>query len=144
MKGSLRLVLPATCVILGAVACGKPQPIVPSKPVPAGTVLFQFTKKVQGPLELTIDGVRVQVEQAKSNKPCPRLEISGLAQGRHHFVLLSTLAAFGPDQFDLELGAAKGEFKVLFAQQFQAVLYGTPEPAPAAVGIPGVRARLQP
>ena len=144
MKGSLRLVLPAICVTLAGVACGKPQPIVPGKPVPPGTVLFQFTSKVRGPIELTIDGTRVQVEEAKNNKKCARLEVSGLAQGKHHFVLLSTLEAFGPDQFDLELGAAKGEFKVLFAQEFQAVLYGTPEPAPAAAGIPGVRARLQP
>ena len=144
MKGSLRLVLPATCAVLAGMACGKPQPIVPSKPVPAGTALFQFTQKVRGPIELTIDGTRVPVEQARGNKKCARLDVSGLAQGKHHFVFLSTVEAFSPDQFDLDLGGAQGAFKVLFTQDFQAVLYGTPEPAPVAAGLPGVQARLLP
>ncbi len=143
MKGSLRLVLPATCILWAGLACGKPQPIVPARPVPAGTVLFQFTRKVVGPIELTIDGTRVPVVKV-GKKQCRRLEVSGLALGRHRFVLLSPLEAFGPDQIDLELGAAKGEFKVLFAQELKSVLYGSPEPMPAASGIPGVQARLQP
>jgi hypothetical protein len=67
-----------------------------------------------------------------------------LAQGRHRFVLLSPLEAFGPDQIELELGAAKGEFKVLFAQELKSVLYGNPEPLPASSGIPGVQAQLIP
>ena len=143
MRGSLSLILPAACIICAGVACGKPQPIVPSKPVPAGTVLFQFTRKVEGPLELTIDGTRVQVVKV-SKKKCRHLEVSGLAQGRHRFVLLSQQEAFGPDQIELELGAGRGVFKVLFAQELKSVLYGTPEPIPAAAGIPGVQARLQP
>ena len=144
MKGSLRLALPAICAVLAGMGCGKPQPIVSGKPVPAGTALFQFTQKVRGPIELTIDETRVPVEQARNNKRCARLEVSGLAQGKHHFVFLSPVEAFGPDQFDLEVGAAEGEFKVLFTQDFQAVLYGKAEPAPAAAGIPGVQARLLP
>jgi len=143
MKGSLRLVLPATCIVLAGLACGKPQPIVPRRPVPVGTVLFQFTRKVEGPLELTIDGNRVPVAK-RGRKKCLHLEVSGFAQGRHRFVLLSPLEAFGPDQIELELGAAKGEFKVLFAQELKSVLYGNPEPLPASSGIPGVQAQLIP
>jgi len=143
MKGSLRLVLPATCILLAGLACGKPQPIVPPRPVPAGTVLFQFTRKVIGPIDLSVDGIRVPVVKV-GKKKFRRLEVSGLALGKHRFVLLSPLEAFGPDQIDLDLGAAKGEFKVLFAQELKSVLYGSPEPMPAANGIPGVQARLQP
>jgi len=143
MRGSLRLVLPATCIVCAGLACGRPQPIVPSKPVPAGTVLFQFTQKVEGPLELTIDGIRVNVGK-ESKKKCKHLEVSGLAPGRHRFVMLSPLEAFGPDQIEVELGAGRGEFRVVFAQNLKSVLYGSPEPVPAAAGIPGVQARLQP
>jgi len=144
MKGSLRLVLPASIVILAGLACGKPQPIVPGKPVPSGTAILYFTKKVRGPLDLTIDGVRVPVTKAGNKKSYRRLEVAGLALGKHRFVLLSQQEAFGPDQIELELGAGRGVFKVLFAQELKSVLYGTPEPIPAAVGIPGVQARLQP
>jgi hypothetical protein len=143
MKSSLRWVLPATCIVLAGLACGKPQAIKPSRPVPAGTVLFQFTKKVEGPLELTIDGSRVPVAKV-SKKKCLHLEVSGLSLGKHRFVLLSPLEAFGPDQIEVELGAGQGEFRVLFSQELKSVLYGNPEPAPAATGIPGVQARLEP
>jgi len=143
MRGSLRLVLPATCIICAGLACGKPQPIVPARPVPAGTVLFQFTRKVEGPLDLTVDGIRVTVQKV-GKKKCNHLEVSGLSLGRHRFVLLSPLEAFGPDQIEVELGAGQGAFKVLFAQELKSVLYGSPEPVPAAAGIPGVQARLQP
>jgi len=44
----------------------------------------------------------------------------------------------------VELGAANGEFKVLFAQELNSVLYGKPEPLPAYSGIPGVQAQLIP
>jgi len=143
MKGSLRLLLPATCILVAGLACGKPQPIVPGRPVPAGTVLFQFTKKILGPVELTIDGSRVPVTRA-GKKKFRRLEVSGLALGRHRFVLLSPLEAFGPDQIEVELAPGQGQFRVLFAQELKSVLYGSPEPTPAAGGIPGVQARLEP
>jgi len=142
MKGSLRLYLPAICILIAGVGCSKPQPIVPRSPVPAGTVLIQFTRRVEGPLELTIDGSRIPVQKI-SRKKCMHLEVSGLIEGRHHFVLMSALEAFGPDQFDVDLAPAKGEFKVLISQELKSVLYGTPEPSPAATGIPGVQARLE-
>lgn len=131
------------CVVLAAgLACGKPKEIKPRKPVPGGTVEFQFTKKVEGPIEVTIDAIRVPVQNA--GKKAKHMVISGLAPGKHHIVLLSPLDAFGPDQIDVELAPGKGHFQVLFAQQFKSVLYGKPEPTPPAEGIPGVVVRLQP
>jgi len=143
MRGLLRQAVPVVVVAAG-LGCAKPKPIVPERPVPAGTVLFLFTRKVEGPVDLTVDGTRVPVLKATSKKKCKRLEVSGLAPGRHRFVLLSPLEAFGPDQMDVELGTARGEFRVLFAQDLNSVLYGKPEPAPPATGIPGVQARLEP
>ena len=143
MKGTLKQVVLGGCLIAAAgLACRKPKPILPSKPVPAGTVFFQFTKKVEGPVELTVDGTRIPVLQA--SKKCKHLSVSGLAEGKHHLVLLSPLDAFGPDQIDVELAPGKGEFRVLFAQQFRSVLYGKPEPSPTAEGLPGVKANLLP
>ncbi len=142
MKAIPGRALLAACIMAG-LACRTPQPIVPPRPVPPGTVLLQFTKKVAGPVELTVDGTRVPVDQVAKKKGL-RLEISGLAQGRHSLVLMSPLEAFGPDQVEVDLGPAAGVFQVIFAQQFQSVLYGSPDPAPAAAGLPGVKARLQP
>jgi hypothetical protein len=131
------------CVVLAAgLACAKPKAIKPRKPVPAGTVEFQFTKKVEGPVEVTIDAIRVPVQKVGGKSK--HLTISGLAPGKHHIVLLSPLDAFGPDQIDVDLEPGKGVFQVLFAQQFNSVLYGKPEPTPPAEGIPGVVVRLQP
>jgi hypothetical protein len=146
MKGSLSWFLPASLVILVGMGCGKPHPIVAKQPVPSGTALFYFTQKVQGPLDLTIDGIRIPVEKAgrKSKKKCRHLEVSGLSQGPHRFVLMSPLEAFGPDQFELELGSGRGEFKVIYAQNMKSVLYGSPEPVPPASGFPGVKAQLEP
>lgn len=143
MKGSGKQIALAGClVILAGVGCAKPKPIQPKNPVPPGTVLYQFTKKVEGPVELTVDGQRIPVEQPR--KKGKFLTISGLSLGKHHLVLLSPLDVFGPDQMDVELGPLKGEFKVLFSQQIKSVLYGQPEPAPAAQGLPGVKAVLLP
>jgi len=144
MKGSLKQVVLGGCLIIAAgLACGKPRPILPKKPVPPGTVLFQFTRKVVGPLALTVDGLRIPVDNP-DERMCKLLSISGLAPGKHHIVLLSPLEAFGPDQIDVDLTATGGFFKVLYAQQFKSVLYGKPEPVPTADAIPGVKATLQP
>ena len=143
MKGSLKQVVLAGCMVVAAgLGCTKAKPILPKKPVPAGTVLFQFTAKVEGPVEVMLDNVRIPVE--KVGKKCLHLTISGLAPGKHHLILLSALDAFGPDQLDLDMPADKGVFKVLFSQQYKSVLYGKPEPVPPAPGLPGVKARLEP
>ncbi len=123
-------------------ACSTKAPTLPTRKVPPGTVVFQFTQKVVGPMELALDGVRIPVQQkAKGGK---HLVIRGLAPGRHRFFLSSAREAFGPDQLELELGPEAGLFRVLFSTRFDAVLYGTPEPAPAAEGMPGVQAVLEP
>ena len=143
MKGSLKQVVLAGCWVLAAgMACGKPKPIQPAKPVPEGSVLFQFTKKVEGPVELTVDGTRIPVNQTA--RKCLHLSVTGLALGKHRLTLLSPQDAFGPDQLDLDLPAGRGVFKVLFSQQFTSVLYGKPEAVPASDGLPGVKATLQP
>ncbi|NTV75045.1 MAG: hypothetical protein HGA66_12670 [Holophaga sp.] len=143
MMGSLSRAAFAGCIILAAgLACGKPKAIKPKKPVPAGTVMLQFTKKVDGPVDLTIDGMRIPVQQA--SKKCKRLTVTGLPAGKRQVVLLSPLDAFGPDQLDIEITPGQGVFHVLYSQQFKAVLYGKPEPTPTAEGIPGVVARLEP
>jgi len=142
MKGFPSRAILAGCVILAAgLGCAKPKAIKPKKPVPAGTVLFQFTAKVEGPVDLAIDGMRIPVQ--KVGKRGRHLTISGLPLGKHHIVLLSPLDAFGPDQVDVDLLEGHGEFRVLFSQQFKSVLYGKTE-TPTAEGIPGVVARLEP
>ena len=144
MQGSLKQVGLGFCLLVAVgLGCAKPRPILPRKPVPEGTVLFQFTKKVEGPLELTVDGLRIPVEQDPGLK-CLRLTISGLALGKHHLILLSQVDAFSPDQIDVELVQGGGFFKVLLAQQFKSVLYGKPPATPPADAIPGVKAVLEP
>ena len=144
MMGSLKQVVLGGCLVVAAgLACGKPRPVLPHKPVPPGTILLMFTQKVQGPLDLTVDGLRVPVDN-KAERKCKQLFITGLASGKHHLVLLSALEAFSPDQLDVEVTPGKGDFRVLFAQQFKSVLYGKPEPMPPADAIPGVKATLEP
>ena len=144
MMGSLKQVVLGGCLVVAAgLACGKPRPVLPHKPVPPGTILLMFTQKVQGPLDLTVDGLRVPVDN-KAERMCKQLFVTGLAVGKHHLVLLSPLEAFSPDQVEVELTAGKGEYRVLFAQQFKSVLYGKPEPVPPADAIPGVKATLEP
>lgn len=145
MKGSLKLVV-AACVLVGAfaVGCKKPKPIQPSKPVPQGTLLFWFSRKVEGPLELTVDGVRIPVTRTKPGKKATKLTISGLGTGRHTWFILSPKEAFGPDQGEVELADGKGAFVFAFSQTYNSVLYGAPAPIPASEGLPGVKAVLEP
>ncbi len=145
MRSSLKSALLISVLALAAgVACSNKVATRPTKPIPAGTVLFQFTRKVQGPVELTLDGVRIPVEPVKKGKKAHSLVLTGIAAGKHRFFLYSSRDAFGADQGEFETTAAKGVYLVTFAQTFNAVLYGQAEPLPAAEGIPGVRARLEP
>ena len=138
------LVLAAGLALLvGGIGCAKKtSPILPKRPVPPGTVEIQFTKKVQGPLDLTLDGTRIPVEQV-SKKGGLHLVITDLNPGKHRFVIISPLDAFGPDQGEWDVPEGKGVFQVFFSQHFNATLYGTPEPLPPAPGLPGVKARLE-
>jgi hypothetical protein len=136
MRVRSTLALASLVAILG---CSK-VPLTPAKPVPAGTVLFRFSRKIQGPLDLTVDGTRVPV--AQDTKGGKLLRIEGLAAGKHTVFLASPRDAFGPDQEDVILPDDGGVYQVIFAQRFDAVLYGKAADAPSAEGLQGVKATL--
>ncbi len=116
----------------------------PEPPLPEGTVVFAFNRKVRGPVELTLDGVRIPVEPTPKSKKARSLVVTGLASGSHRYFLASPRDAFGPDQGTFELAPGKGVRLFVFTQAFEAVLYGKPETLPKAEGLPGVRASLKP
>ena len=137
----LHPVLPAL-VILGAatfLGCRK-VPLTPSHPIPAGEVVFRFTSTVRGPVELTVDGTRIPVQQVP--KGAISLQVKGLAPGKHRFFLTSQRETFSPDLGELDLTADKGIYLVTLTQHLDAVLYGKPDPLPAAEGLRGVTAVL--
>ena len=129
-------------VLLGAapfLGCNK-IPLTPSKPIPAGTVVFRFTRVVKGPVEFSLDGTRIPVQQLP--KGAISLEVRGLKPGKHRFLLTSQNEIFSPDSGELDLPADKGLYEVTLTQQLDSVLYGQPDPLPAAEGLPGVTAQL--
>jgi len=119
----------------------KPKPIKPPKPVPAGTLQFRFLRSVKGPIDLTIDGVRLPVAPSEKRRPV-YLSVTGLSAGKHRYFLSSPQDAFGPDQGEFEMPGDKGVFLVCFSQQFNSVLYGKPDAIPPAEGLPGVKAKM--
>ncbi len=136
-----RFAVPAL-VMLGVVSflgCRK-VPLTPKSPVPSGTAVLRFTRKVHGPFELSIDGTRIPVTQYP--KGAESLVIRGLAPGKHRFFLSSAREIFSPDLADLEMPADKGLYQIVLTQKFDAVLYGQPDPLPPAEGLPGVSAAL--
>jgi hypothetical protein len=137
----LHPVLPAMVILVAATFLGcKKVPLTPSHPVPAGEVVFRFTTTVQGPVELMVDGTRIPVQ------PLPKgaisLQVKGLAAGKHRFFLTSQRETFSPDLGELDILADKGLYLVTLTQHLDAVLYGKPDPLPAAEGLPGVTAVL--
>ncbi len=129
-------------VLLGATTfqgCRK-VPLTPSHPIPAGSVVFRFTRAVSGPVELTVDGARIPVQQLP--KGATSLQLKGLATGKHRFFLTSQREAFSPDSGELDLSADKGLYLVTLTQRLDAVLYGKPDPLPTAEGLPGLTAVL--
>jgi hypothetical protein len=138
---TFRSAIPAL-VLLGAVSflgCRK-VPLTPKSPVPSGTVIFRFTRKVQGPLELSLDGTRIPVTQYP--KGATSLVIKGITPGKHRYFLSSTREIFSPDLADLEMTSNQGVYQIVLTQKFDAVLYGKPDPLPPAEGLPGVSAVL--
>lgn len=133
-------ILPAT-VLLGAAffGCSK-VPLTPSHPVPAGVVVFRFTRAVKGPVELSVDGARIPVQQLP--KGALSLHLKGLTPGKHRFFLTSQHETFSPDSEELDLSADKGIYLITLTQRLDAVLYGKPDPLPTAEGLPGVTAVL--
>ena len=143
MRGQRKHLGLLSLVLMTGLACHRAPAFPQQGSLPAGTAMLQFSMRVQGPLELTIDGTRVPVRKV-AKKTGWRLSVDGLGQGPHRFLLMSPREAFGPDQFELTLGPSRGEFKYLFAQKIQADLYGTPDSGPSAEAIPGVTASLLP
>lgn len=134
-------VIPAL-VLIGAASffgCRK-VPLTPSTPIPAGSVVFRFTRAVRGPVELNLDGARIPVQQ--SPKGGISLQVKGLKPGKHRFFLTSQRETFSPDAGELDLPADKGHYQVTLTQRLDSVLYGKPDPLPPAEGLPGVTAVL--
>ncbi len=72
-----------------------------------------------------------------------RVESRESRDRRHRYFVESNRDAFGPDQGELEMSATKGVYYVVFAQRFEAVLYGKTAPPAPAEGLPGVSAILK-
>lgn len=133
--------LPALALVSLATAAGCTKiPLKPTKALPAGTVVLRFTRKIAGPLDLSIDGTRVPVAQSK--KGGRLLRIQGLDAGRHQIFLSSPRDAFGPAQREISLPDDGGFYEVVFAQRFDATLYGKSTEAQAPEGLPKVKAEL--
>jgi hypothetical protein len=145
MKG--RLANLALCAVIGGsiLGCRGPKRApAGTQTAPSGSLVFAFSRKVRGPVDLTLDGVRIPVEALKKGKRATRLVVTGLAAGKHRFFLSSPRDAFGPDQGEFELPAGKGLTLPTYSQAFDAVLYGSSEALPPAAGLPGVKAHLEP
>ncbi len=146
MKNAQRLACASGFALLAVLGCNRPKAVhsvAKAAPidVPGGTLTLSFTRKVQGPVELSLDGVRIPVTQtAKGGKT---LKVTGIASGRHRYFVQSNRDAFGPDQGELEMSDAHGVYYVLFSQRFEGVLYGKTEPTPTSEGLPGVSAILK-
>ncbi len=146
MKPAYRLAFVSGFALLAMLGCKKPKAIHSvAKPspviVPGGTLTLAFTRKVLGHLELSLDGIRIPVKQGA--KGGTTLLVTGIPEGRHRYFVESNRDAFGPDQGDLEMSAAQGVYYVVFAQRFEAVLYGKTVATPPAEGLPGVTAILK-
>ena len=129
----------AAVAVLSLAACKK-IPLKPAKPLPVGTVVLYFTRPIKGPLDLAVNGTRIPVAQGPKGGRV--LTIEGLQPGRHRFFLSSPQDAFSPDQAEIQLPDDGGYYEVVFAQRFEAVLYGKAAESPAAEGLPGVKATL--
>lgn len=114
---------------------------LPIKPQPTGVLKLRFSRTVRGPVDVAVDGVRIPVT-VQGKKNFRELTIAGLTAGKHRYYLSSPRDSFGPDQGEVEMPPNQGLMLFLFAQRFDAVLYGTPEPVPVPEGLPGVTAVL--
>lgn len=133
-------VLPAMVLLAAAFTGCSRMPLTPRNPIPAGSVVFRFTRAVKGPVELNLDGARIPVQQLP--KGAISLQVKGLSAGKHRFFLTSQQEIFSPDSGELDLPADKGLYLITLTQRLDAVLYGKPDPLPAAEGLPGVTATL--
>ena len=135
----VRLALPALLLLAPAAACRK-IPLQPKQALPAGTLALRFSRDLKGPLDLTVDGVRLPVETPKKGNT---LVIRGLSTGLHHYFIASPQEAFGPAGGEASLSEDRGVYEVVLAQRLKAELYGKPTELPSAESLPGVTARLE-
>jgi hypothetical protein len=139
MRGAKIFGMLAAAVLATMIGCKGVKPILPRKKLPPGTFQMHFIRKIAGPVDLTINGVRIPIEQKK--KKVQWLTVSGLSQGKHNYFITSHMEAIGPDYGDFEIGPDEGVFQVHFARKLKAAFYNTGgSVSPAAEGIPGVTA----
>jgi len=134
--------LAAAMAVVAMLGCKELKPVTPKRPLAAGTLQMHFTRKVLGPLDITIDGIRVPIEQKK--KKGRTLTISGLSEGKHTYFLVAYREIIGPDLGEFEIGPDGGVFQVHFAKRLK-LAFANPTLAsvPTAPGIPGVTAVLE-
>jgi len=75
-------------------------------------------------------------------KGATRLQVKGLAPGKHRFFLTSQREIFSPDLGELICPPTRGCTWSRSPSGSTRVLYGKPDPLPAAEGLPGVTATL--
>ncbi len=112
-----------------------------SKSLPPGTLVLKFTRNIKGPIELSIDGVRINVEQ--TNKGGNALTVSGLEIGAHQFLISSQNDAFGPNSSEFALPDDEGIIIPIFSQSFNSILYGNTSSAPAPENPKNIKAILR-
>jgi hypothetical protein len=134
--------LAAAAAMVAMLGCKEVKPVLPKKPLATGTYQMHFTRKVLGPLDITIDGIRIPIEQKK--KKGRTLTISGLSEGKHTYFLVAYREIIGPDLGEIEIGPTEGVFRVHFAKRLK-LAFANPTLAsvPTAPGIPGVTAVLE-
>jgi len=134
--------LAAAVAMVAVLGCKEVKPVVPKRPLAPGTYQMHFTRKVLGPLDITIDGIRIPIEQKK--KKGRTLTISGLSGGKHTYFLVAYREIIGPDFGEIEIGPKEGVFRVHFAKRLK-LAFANPTLAsvPTAPGIPGVTAVLE-
>lgn len=144
MKVTMRLfiatIVAQTLMVL-MFGCTGVRPILPRNTLPPGTLQIHFVKKISGPLDITIDGIRIPVKQKK--KKAQLLTISGLSQGKHYYFFASHFDVIGPDYGEFEIGPDEGVFQIHFSNRLKAALIGAGSSAPVPEGIPGVVAVLE-
>jgi hypothetical protein len=141
-----RLILGTAVLAAAAVAagCAGARPILPRRPPPPGAFQVRFTSRIRGPLELTIDGARVPVEQR--GRRARTLTVSGLSEGTHRYFFYCPAEVIGPDKGEFEVGPGAGVFQVHFSQKLRVAYRDAPAPggaAPADAAPGGVSAVLE-
>ena len=141
MKVTRYLFALGTTMLVALLGCKGARPIVPPKSLPSGTVQMHFTRKITGPIDLTINGVRVPVEQKK--KKARHLTVSGLSEGMHIYYIASYQEVIGPDYGEFEVGPDGGVFQVHFVRKLKAALRNpSSQVSPTPDAVPGLIAVL--